>query len=108
VTVVTAATGFDRWAERTGPPNLDAVQIPGETIGALSERLRGRSPRTTGEIVQSASYSSLTTLKRDLGIFNNPSAATRANPLYTDTIDVDIAGRILRALGVYPCEVPWL
>ncbi len=106
--LVAAATGFDRWAARAGPANVDAARIPDETVEALCERLRGRRLLTTGEIVQAAGYSSLTTLKRDLGILKQPARRNGGEPVYSDLIDVDVAGWIVRALGISPCEVPWL
>lgn len=105
--LVAAATGFTRWAERLSPADLHAAKIPAEMVGRLSERLRAR-PVTTGEIVHAAGYSSLVTLKRDLGILKQPARSNADAPVYSDTLDVDNAGRIVRALGVSPSEVAWL
>ena len=106
--LVAAATGFGRWAERPGPARPDIPQIPEDTVAALCERLRGRGSVTTGEIMQAAGYRSLTTLKRDLGILKQPARHNTHEPRYNDTLDIDAAARIVRALGISPCEVPWL
>ena len=81
---------------------------PAAAVDEIVKRLRSAGPIAIGEIARDAGYRSITTLKRDLGILKQPARTNTGQPVYNHELDVDVAGRIVRALGVNPCDVPAL
>lgn len=96
------------WAQRSSPPGCGGARTAPEAIAELCDRLGRRVAKPIGQIVRDAGYTASSTLKRDLGILKQPVRDATAQPIYNDELDVDVAGRIVRALGLSPCEVPWL
>lgn len=71
--------------------------------------LSSRPAMSMAAIANAAGYRALSSLTRALGIVARPAATgDDRGGSFEDEIDVGRAGVIVRAMGIAPCEVPWL
>ena len=82
---------------------LRCDEVPVEIVLAAVERWQERAPEynTWSELARRVRYRSEVTLRRALG-------AVAKDGRRRTKVDVELAGRVVRAMGFMPCEFDWL
>ena len=82
---------------------LRCNRVPVEMVLELVERWQQRAPEynTWSELARRMRYRSQHTLRRALG-------AVTKDGRKRETVDVELAARLVRAMGFTPCEFDWL
>lgn len=108
--LVRAATHSARGDDpRHLPPRIEAGRIPDAILKDLVGMLRSRDPMSMEAIAKRAGRSR-SWVARSLGMipYASKRSVTKPAGTFEDRVDVDVAATIIRAVGVAPCQVPWL
>ena len=106
-----AGPGHEDFGDRPDPPHIERGHMSDRNLACLVEQLRAGPRRSPSDISKALGYKHASTLRRKVGAIITPADPRnpRLRPAhYKETIDVEEASQIVRALGLSPCQVDWL